>query len=51
MPDEPAFRHSYATALALVGRCAEAEAEMTTARRLDPAAVSFREPLACPAAD
>ena len=50
-PDEAAFRHSYATALALVGRCAEAEAEMTTARRLDPSAALYRESLDCTAAD
>ncbi len=50
-PDEATFHHSYATALARVGRCAEAEAEITTARRLDPSAVSYREPLVCPAAD
>ena len=51
VPDEAAFRHSYATALALLGRCAESETEMTTARRLDPSAVSYRQPLDCPAAD
>tara|TARA_R110002051_G_scaffold96259_1_gene166267 strand:- start:11 stop:862 length:852 start_codon:yes stop_codon:yes gene_type:complete len=51
MPDEAAFRHSYATALASIGSCDEAEAEMTTARRLDPSAVSYPEPLDCPAAD
>lgn len=50
-PNEATFHHSYATALALIGRCDEAEAEMTTARRLDPSAVSYREPLDCPAAD
>ncbi len=50
-PNEATFHHSYATALASIGRCDEAEAEMTTARRLDPSAVSYREPLDCPAAD
>lgn len=51
VPEEPAFRESYATALALLGRCAEAEAEMATARRLDPSSVLYREPLDCPAGD
>lgn len=48
-PDIAAVRHSLAAALAGVGRCAESEAALTEARRLDPATVLYREPIACTA--
>lgn len=48
-PEIAAIRHSLATALAGAGRCPEAEAALTEARRLDPATVLYRQPLACTA--
>lgn len=48
-PDIAPVRHSLATALAGVGRCDEAEAALTEARRLDPATVLYRQPLSCAA--
>jgi tetratricopeptide (TPR) repeat protein len=46
-PDQPPVRHSYAAALASLGRCADAEAQLAHARRLDPSAALYREPLTC----
>ncbi len=46
-PEVAPMRHSYAAALAALGRCADAEAQMAEARRLDPAAALYREPLTC----
>jgi Flp pilus assembly protein TadD len=48
-PDEGAVHHSRATALAAAGRCADAEAALATARRLDPSSATYRETLACKA--
>jgi Flp pilus assembly protein TadD len=48
-PDVAAVRHSYATALAALGRCAAAEAEMATARRIDGVSQAYREKLDCKA--
>lgn len=46
-PEVAAIRDSYATALAALGRCREAEQQMSEARRLDPASVTYRRRLAC----
>ena len=46
-PDQPAFRHSYAEALAGGGRCEEAQEQLAEARRLAPSVVLYSEPLAC----
>jgi len=46
-PEIAPVRHSYATALAALGRCEEAEAEMAEARRLEPSAALYREPVTC----
>lgn len=48
-PDIAPIQHSLAAALAGAGRCAEAEAALAEARRLDPATVLYREPIACTA--
>ncbi|MBW8302855.1 MAG: tetratricopeptide repeat protein [Brevundimonas sp.] len=46
-PDVAPIRHSLAAALAGAGRCDEAEAALAEARRLDPATVLYRQPIAC----
>lgn len=46
-PDVAAVRHSLAAALAGAGRCAEAEAALAEARRLDPATVLYRQAIEC----
>ena len=48
-PQIGAVRHSLAAALAGAGRCAEAEAALAEARRLEPATVLYRQPIACTA--
>ena len=48
-PEVAAVRHSLAAALAGAGRCAEAEAALAEARRLDPATILYQEPIACSA--
>lgn len=48
-PDVAAVRHSLAAALAGAGRCAEAEAALAEARRLDPATVLYQQPIECAA--
>ena len=48
-PDIAPIQHSLAAALAGAGRCAEAEAALAEARRLDPATVLYRQPIACTA--
>lgn len=48
-PDIAPVRHSLAAALAGAGRCAEAEAALAEARRLDPATVLYRQPIVCTA--
>lgn len=47
LPRMAPVRHSYATALAAVGRCAQAEAEIAEARRLEPGAALYRDPVVC----
>jgi Flp pilus assembly protein TadD len=42
-----AIRHSVASAYAALGRCAEADAEMVAARRLDPVTVEYQQSLVC----
>ena len=46
-PQIPEVRHSMASALALLGRCEDAQHELTEARRLDPASVEYQQPIAC----
>lgn len=46
-PDFAAPRDSHADALAALGRCKEAEAELAVAQRLDPAATNYRRALTC----
>ncbi len=41
------IRHSYAAALAAMGRCGDAERQLAEARRLDPSGALYREPLPC----
>lgn len=48
-PQVAAVRHSLAAALAGVGRCEEAEAALTEARRLDPATALYQQPVPCTA--
>ncbi len=48
-PEVAAVRHSLAAALAGAGRCAEAEAALGEARRLDPATVLYQQSIACTA--
>ena len=48
-PEVAAIRHSLAAALAGSGRCPEAEAALTEARRLDPATVLYQQPIPCTA--
>ena len=47
LPESAPVRHSYASALAQMGRCDEANQQMAEARRLDPASESYREELTC----
>lgn len=47
LPELAPVRHSYATALAALGRCAEAETQMAEARRLEPGGSLYREPMIC----
>lgn len=46
-PEVAAVRHSHAVALAGVGRCADAERQLSEARRLDAGSALYRETLAC----
>ncbi|HYD87235.1 MAG TPA: hypothetical protein VEA80_07160 [Vitreimonas sp.] len=46
-PDVAAVRHSVASAYAALGRCADAEREMSEARRLDAVSPEYREAMAC----
>ena len=46
-PDIAPLRHSYASALAGMGRCADSERQLAAARRLDPAGALYRVSLAC----
>jgi len=46
-PDLAPIQHSLAAALAGAGRCADAEAALVEARRLDPATVLYRQSIAC----
>jgi tetratricopeptide (TPR) repeat protein len=46
-PDVAPVRHSYAAALAGVGRCEDSGRQLAEARRLDPSGVIYREALAC----
>ena len=48
-PELAPLRHSLAAALAGAGRCAESEAALAEARRLEPATVLYQQPLACTA--
>lgn len=50
LPEVSHVRHSYASALAALGRCADAERQLAEARRLDPAAALYRQALECRAA-
>lgn len=50
LPEIAPIRHSYAAALAQLGRCDEAERQMAEARRLDPAGTLYRQALTCGAA-
>lgn len=47
VPDVAPVRHSYASTLAAMGRCADADQQLAEARRLDPSAALYREPLGC----
>lgn len=47
LPESPHARHSYAAALAGVGRCADSERQLAEARRLDPSSALYRESIAC----
>lgn len=49
LPELAPVRHSYATALAALGRCADAETQMAEARRLEQGGSLYREPLTCTA--
>lgn len=46
-PDIAPIRHSYASALAAMGRCSDAERQLVEARRLEPSGAIYREPLTC----
>lgn len=48
-PEIGPLRHSLAAALAGAGRCAEAEAALGEARRLEPATVLYQQPIECAA--
>lgn len=47
LPESSHVRHSYAAALAGVGRCADYERQLAEARRIDPSSALYREPIAC----
>ncbi|MGV9008337.1 hypothetical protein [Brevundimonas sp.] len=47
LPEMAPVRQSYATALAALGQCAEAEIQMAEARRLEPGGALYREPINC----
>jgi len=46
-PDQAAVHHSYASALAGAGQCAQANTELDAARRLDPSSATYKKPLTC----
>ncbi|MDP3802199.1 hypothetical protein [Brevundimonas sp.] len=46
-PEIAPIRHSYASALAAMGRCADGRRQLAEARRLDPGSALYREPMAC----
>jgi Flp pilus assembly protein TadD len=46
-PDIAPIRHSYASALSAMGRCADGERQLAEARRLDPSGALYRGPLTC----
>jgi len=46
-PDIAPIRHSYASALAALGRCEDAGRQLAQARRLEPSGAIYREPLTC----
>jgi tetratricopeptide (TPR) repeat protein len=46
-PDIAAIHDSYATALAALGRCADADRELAVARRLDPVSIAYKRTLLC----
>jgi tetratricopeptide (TPR) repeat protein len=47
LPELAPVRHSLATVLARLGRCADAEAQLAVARRLEPGSSLYREALTC----
>ena len=47
LPEIAPVRHSVATVLAKLGRCADAEAQLVIARRLEPANSRYRETAVC----
>ncbi|MBX9801767.1 MAG: hypothetical protein K2Y04_03280 [Caulobacteraceae bacterium] len=47
VPEVAPVRHSYASALAALGRCGDADRQLAEARRLDPSGALYRQPLAC----
>ncbi|MDQ8029323.1 MAG: hypothetical protein REJ23_11395 [Brevundimonas sp.] len=47
LPEAAPVRHSLATVLAKLGRCADAEAQLVIARRLEPAHSLYREAAVC----
>lgn len=46
-PEFAPIRHSYASALAALGRCVDSERQLAEARRLDPSGAIYRQPLSC----
>jgi len=46
-PEIAPIRHSYAATLAALGQCVQAERQLAEARRLDPGAALYGEPLSC----
>lgn len=47
LPELAPVRHSLATVLAKLGRCADAEAQLVIARRMEPGSSLYREQLTC----
>lgn len=47
LPEIAPVRQSYATALAALGRCDDAEVQILEARRLEPGGALYREPINC----
>jgi tetratricopeptide (TPR) repeat protein len=47
VPEIAPVRHSYASALAALGRCRDADHQLAEARRLDPSGALYRQPLVC----